>query len=193
MNDHTAGIPTEPLSVTWRLSGARVPLLERHLRALAERGVGSALHAWLRSRLEWAFEHHAIEHPDGSITIGIDPQGDVTISVAPYVGPEGDPIATTIERGGHVIDGDGASVWIRIGERVATPPFPPAAPRGSRSLVIDLARTLGWEVEVRELTVEDIERADEAFFVSDVHGVVSDGRGGEFAARMQACFARLWG
>lgn len=186
-------IPTEVIVVSWRLSRGRLPLTDRHLKALTERGVGSALHAWLKSRLEWSLVNDTIGFADGVLRMTIDPQGDVNIAVLELPSaPESEDLAL-VRVDGRIEDGRNASVWVRSGQKVATPTVPSATPRGTRTFVRDLATTLGYTFEERVISEEELESADEAFLVHDVFGVIElDARGGELVERLEGCFAKLW-
>lgn len=105
----------------------------------------------------------------------------------------GGDIAVLVDPLGHVIDGSSATVWVRLGNRVLTPPSPPALAGVSRSIVIECAPELGFVAELTDVTPEDIETADEVFFTTAVHGCApARGRGGWASERVTALFRDLF-
>lgn len=186
-------IPDEIIVVSWRLSRGKLLLSDRHLRALTDRGVGSALHAWLKSRLEWSLTNDTISFPDGVLRMTIDPQGDVNIAVLESPSAPDTEDLALIRLDGEIVDGRNASVWVRSGQTVTTPSAQTAKPRGSSTFVRDLVTTLGHTYEERSISEDELSSADEAFVVHDVFGVVAlEGRGGQLVERLDGCFAKLW-
>lgn len=107
---------------------------------------------------------------------------------------EGGHVAVLVAADGSLIDGSQATVWLRFGRTLATPPSPPALAGVSRGVVIDVAPALGYEVTEKRLSAADYARADEAFFTTAVAGAVSiRGREGAAAESLAAEFARLFG
>ncbi len=111
--------------------------------------------------------------------------------------------AAALARGGHqaalvmpddtIVDGSSASIWIRLGTRLLTPPSPPAVDGVARSLVFDLARGLGYRAEEATLRVPDLERAEEVFLSNALAGVVAvRDRNGPASAALEAAFERVW-
>jgi|GEM_PF-391182 len=100
--------------------------------------------------------------------------------------------AVLIDDRGRLIDGAAASVWIRIGERLLTPPAPPAVDGIARGLVFDYARECGFEAVVSEITVEQLADADEVFLTNALAGVVPvRGRGGPGSTALRERLERL--
>ena len=65
---------TPALVCRWRLARRRLPLENRHLRALLartvnERPVSQALVAWAKQHIEWTLEEGSAEHPDGVLML----------------------------------------------------------------------------------------------------------------------------
>ncbi|MDZ4180540.1 MAG: aminotransferase class IV, partial [Coriobacteriia bacterium] len=60
--------------------------------------------------------------------------------------PEAD-VAVLVSREGRLIDTSQATLWLRSGNRLLTPPSPPALAGVSRSVVFDLAPSLGFIAE----------------------------------------------
>jgi para-aminobenzoate synthetase/4-amino-4-deoxychorismate lyase len=95
---------------------------------------------------------------------------------------------------GAVIDGGTASVWVAFGERVFTPPAPPAIAGVARGLVLDLGHRVGLRPEVAHLRVEDLTKADEVIFTSAVAGpVAAFGQRGRATEMMKELFTEAWG
>ncbi|MGB4580621.1 MAG: bifunctional anthranilate synthase component I family protein/class IV aminotransferase [Coriobacteriia bacterium] len=100
--------------------------------------------------------------------------------------------AVLVDGRGRLIDGAAASVWIRIGKHLFTPPAPPAVDGIARGLVFDYARECGFEAVVSEITVEQLADADEVFLTNALAGVVPvRGRGGPGSTALRECFERL--
>jgi para-aminobenzoate synthetase/4-amino-4-deoxychorismate lyase len=74
-------------------------------------------------------------------------------------------------RDGVVIDGSTATIWLVADARLSTPPAPPAVAGVARGLVLDLAASLGVPAEERQVTLAELDRADEVF-VSNALGLV---------------------
>ncbi len=99
--------------------------------------------------------------------------------------------------GGIVLEATTSNVWWRAGERLFTPTVELGILAGvTRSVLLDAARSLGYEVEEGRFAVADLAAADEAFTTSSVREVmpvvaldgepIGDGRPGEAAAALQA-------
>ncbi|MDZ4169257.1 MAG: bifunctional anthranilate synthase component I family protein/class IV aminotransferase [Coriobacteriia bacterium] len=87
--------------------------------------------------------------------------------------------------GGALIDGSTASVWLVRDGRLATPVAPPAVGGVCRELVFDVAAALGVVAEERELTLTDLDAADEVWFSNAYGGfVAARGRGGAVGERV---------
>lgn len=75
----------------WRMVGRRVPLLNRHMRALAARKidgrlVGRALVSWAKQHIEWSLaDDTKVAVPDdGVLMLVIDGDGRAAMTVGPY-------------------------------------------------------------------------------------------------------------
>jgi para-aminobenzoate synthetase / 4-amino-4-deoxychorismate lyase len=102
-------------------------------------------------------------------------------------GPGSQAILTLAD--GRLVDGATASIWVRRGEALLTPPAPPAVAGVAREAVFDLAGECGFRAAEAELTTADLAEADEVFFSNAVAGVVAArGRGGRAAAALAAAF-----
>lgn len=73
---------------------------------------------------------------------------------------------------GALVDGSTASVWLRFGDRLVTPPSPPAVAGVVRGLVFDVAASLGFTAEEGRLARGDLDSADEVFLTNAYGGVV---------------------
>jgi len=97
--------------------------------------------------------------------------------------------AVLVDVDGHLIDGATASVWVRRGESLFTPPAPPAVAGVAREAVFDLALECGLRAAEAELTLAELAEADEVFFSNAVAGVVpARDRGGRAAAALAPAF-----
>ncbi len=80
--------------------------------------------------------------------------------------------AMLVGPGGAVIDGSTASVWIREGRRLLTPPAPPAVAGVMRAVVFDLAPGCGFGARAEPLTAARVWAADEVFLTNAYGGIV---------------------
>ncbi len=105
----------------------------------------------------------------------------------------GADLALLVAPDGFVIDTSHATLWARFGDRLVTPPSPPALAGVSRGAVFDLGPLLGYEVAEEPLTLDRLAEADELFLTTAVAGARPvRGRGGEAAAAVAVAFDRLF-
>ena len=98
-----------------------------------------------------------------------------------------------IARGGVMVDGGSASIWLVDGMRLLTPPAPPAITGVARRFVLSEAGSAGLHANVAPIAEADFESADEVFVTNAFGGAVAlRGRGGPVTARIAALFARVW-
>lgn len=82
---------------------------------------------------------------------------------------------------GEVSEGTTANVWMRLGDRLVSPPVAAAIlPGTTRTWLLDHARDLGLGADEATIRPDDLVAADEAFLTSSVAGIVGlvslDGR-----------------
>ena len=208
MADFKLGTPA--LVCRWRLAHGKLPLENRHLRALSQRVVNGAhvsaqLIAWAKQHIEWTLRDGSAENPDGVLMIAMDEQGRAAMSVGPYAAlADSEPVALLARAEDARREGGETGIapetlWaVRDGALVCAL-AEGAVAHGAASLVMDLARTLGYEARrdeglLRELGGEAAEAgcADELFLVSDEHGIVpAAGASGEVAERFSAAYVKL--
>lgn len=170
----------------WRLAGGRLPLENRHLRALGARTLGTervstGLVAWAKQQVEWSLASGAAEHPDGVLMLIVDGEGQAAMTVGPYEPLAKTTFAALVDRArdaaaeGRATGIAPETLWGFRGPLLVCG-APSVGPRsGAATLVGDLACTLGMRVEHCASLVDDpsqLARLDEAFLVSDEHGVV---------------------
>ena len=73
----------------WRMARKRVPLLNRHIRALSQRVVNGApltsnMLSWAKQHVEWSLAEGAYADANGVLMLVIDVNGDALMSVGPY-------------------------------------------------------------------------------------------------------------
>ena len=185
MESFSLGTPA--LVCRWRLQEGRLPLENRHLRALSNRKVNGVpvtneLVAWAKQHIEWTLGEGASEYPDGVLLLVIDVGGQAAMSVGAYRPLERMRVqeALTRARGsrreGEVTGVSPEDLWLIRGDTLVWGISPELKPAGASSLINDLAQTLGMSVRRDEdiLEAEDLFdlKADEVFLVSDEHGVV---------------------
>ena len=201
----TLGEPA--LVCRWRMTARRVPLLNRHIRALGARrlngeAVPRSLLSWAKQHIEWTLADGATQHPDGVLMVVVDVAGRAAMTVGPYEPlVETEPLSLAARALASAREAastgvapetlwsvrDGALVWgAAEGE----------LPSGAATLVLDLARTLGVAVTRGPRLAEAVAagEADGAhvLLVSDEHGVVpAAGCDDELARRLAQGYATL--
>ncbi len=199
------GVPA--LVCRWRLANRRLPLENRHLRALLARTVNGKqvtpeLAAWAKQHLEWNLEQGAAAHPNGVLMLAVDTQGRAAMTVGPYE-PLEDCSARTLARRAAVAEQEAATtgvapetLWAAQGGGLMWDPAHAKAPSGAASLVAQLAQTLGISVREQEGLNEALQDGpvayDEVFLVSDEHGVVpASDAAGPLGERLSAGYQQL--
>lgn len=190
----------------WRLANRRLPLENRHLRALLARIVNgqpvtTELAAWAKQHLEWNLDQGAAEHPDGVLMLVVDTQGRAAMSVGPYA-PLEDTSAQGLAQRAALACHEAAltgvapeTLWAACAGALVWDPCG-GAPSGAASLVVQLAQTLGIAVSEREGLAQqasvDSAAFDELFVVSDEHGVVpASDAAGPMGARLSEGYRQL--
>jgi len=203
----TFTLGTPDLVCRWRLAGGRLPLENRHLRALGRRhlqgqAMDPALVAWAKQHIEWTLREGSQEHPDGILMIIVDDQGQAAMTVGPYEGLPGQTLAD-LRRRAQAARAEGRetglapeTLWVLREGVLYWGLDEGATPSGAASLVEDLARTLGLPVERSASLLDDLGTGlltvEEAFLVSDEHGVVpASDASGEEGASFRAGYDRL--
>lgn len=191
----------------WRLANRRLPLENRHMRALLARTVNGApvsteLVAWAKQHIEWTLEQGAAEHPNGVLMLIVDKQGRAAMTVGPFAPLEdvslmllthrAERAATEANRTGVAPE----TLWVISGESLLWDPICRTGISGAASLVSQLAQTLGMDVRMQDGLVEAVANkaidCSEAFLVSDEHGVVpAIDATGSFGRRMSQGYQRL--
>ena len=205
MEDFMLGRPA--IVCRWRLVDRALPLENRHLRALGGRTVdgtpvSTQLVAWAKQHIEWTLSDGATRHPDGVLMVIVDEEGRAAMSVGPY-----EPLAVTTasalaERALHAGSEAQATgvapeeLWGVRGDRLVRGASTERQASGAASLVVDLARTMGMPVSAEEGLARSVMDGsaglDEAFLVSDEHGVVpASNAPGPRARRLAEGYARL--
>lgn len=191
----------------WRLANRRLPLENRHMRALLARTVNGApvsteLVAWAKQHIEWTLEQGAAEHPNGVLMLIVDKQGRAAMTVGPFAPLEDVSIMSLThraERAATEANRTGVApetLWVISGESMLWDPICRKGFSGAASLVSQLAQTLGMDVRIRDGLVEAVANKaidySEAFLVSDEHGVVpAIDATGSFGRRMSQGYQRL--
>lgn len=191
----------------WRLASCALPAANRHLRALASRTVNGRhldreLCSWAKQHIEWTLEAGAAEHPDGVLMLVVDDQGRAAMTVGPYQ-PLGDTTVPDLARRARLAQREAQetgvapeTLWLVRGHDFVAGLSPRERPSGIATLMLDLAKSLGLGVERDPAVLEEVlvgkARYDEAFLVSDEHGVVpASDASGSMAERMAGSYQRL--
>lgn len=198
---------TPALVCRWRLANRHLPLENRHLRALLARTVNGSrvtpeLVAWAKQHIEWTLEQGAAAHPDGTLMLIVDTQGRAAMTVGPYAPLESATTEALLTRAAQAhAEAAQTSVapetlWVACGDALLWEPGAGCATSGAASLVVQLAQTLGINVQVRDGLCDAIEGCalayDELFLVSDEHGVVpASDAAGAHGSRLAQGYERL--
>lgn len=183
------------LTARWRLHRRALPLMNRHLRAFGLSGVSGGLASWARQHIEWTLAEGSGEHPDGVLVLKVDAEGRAAMSVEEYA-PLGALGADELAARARAADGQpvaGEVAWAARADGLVAFTDGTRPLSGANSLVADLARTLGTPLEFAGRPPEPGERlGDEAFLVSDEHGVVpSSDLAGPAGERYRAYYEKL--
>lgn len=205
MEEFVLGTPA--LVCRWRLSDGRLPLENRHLRALGAREVNgkpvsTALVAWVKQHVEWTLADGSRSHPDGTLMLVVDERGRAAMSVGRYA-----PLARTTvndllrrarasEREATKTGVSPEDLWVVRNDSLVWGTSTERMPSGAASLIADLARTLGMPVVCdEELLLEVAHKGvgrHEVFLTSDEHGVVpASDREGSRAQKFAASYLKL--
>lgn len=211
MADFRLGTPA--LVCRWRLAHGKLPLENRHLRALSQRVVNGAhvspqLVAWAKQHIEWTLGDGTAACPNGVLMLVVDDQGQAAMSVGPYE-ELGEKTAAALAARAKQAAGEGHEtgvapellVVVRSGTVVLCAPEG-AKVCGAATLVLDLSRAFGLEATRDESPAEGLLAADagadasaafdEVFLVSDEHGVVAaTDCSGPVAERLRAAYDKL--
>lgn len=191
----------------WRLAGGKLPLENRHLRALSRRMVGGErlsreLLGWAKQHIEWTLAPGSVAHPDGVLMLIVDEARQAAMTVGAY-----EPLRRTscawlarrAEESLREAEATGVapeSLWAVTDDCLVMGLGGEATPSGAADLVLQLADTLGIPVERDSELVERgaglLDDVREVFLVSDEHGVVpaSDANGPR-SAKLAASYQRL--
>lgn len=186
------GVPS--LICRWHLAHGKLPLENRHLRALSQRGVDPALLSWAKQHIEWTLADGAFAHPDGVLMLVIDEDGQAAMSVGPYEALSS-PTADTLYQRALQAEVESArtsvapeTLWFVQAGVVHVCLDKTAHLAGATSLVLDLLATrkkpVSFEGQLSDGALPAA--ADELFLVSDEHGVVAaDGTAGTAGTAVQ--------
>lgn len=198
---------TPALVCRWRLARRRLPLENRHLRALLartvnERPVSQALVAWAKQHIEWTLEEGSAEHPDGVLMLIIDDNDRAAMTAGPYQPLEDARLAALARRARWAqVEASTTGIapetlWLVIDDELVWNPGEGCAASGAASLVVQLAQTIGIPVRREDELLERVAYSeltyDEAFLVSDEHGiVVAEDAAGPYGRRFAEGYERL--
>ena len=198
----------EPVLVCrWRLSNRKLPLENRHMRALVARTVDGEqipveLMAWAKQHIEWTLEQGAVDNPNGTLMLIVDDQGRAAMTVGPYVPLEDVTLSGLVRRADRArmeADKTGVppeTIWVAKNDELLWDPGEDCVASGSASLVLQLAQTLGIDVRTWQGLSDAIATQaiayDEAFLVSDEHGIVpASDADGTYGRRLALGYQRL--
>ena len=191
----------------WRVVSGRVPLKNRHMRALGARTldgekIGAPLVAWVRESVDWSLGNVA-GYDDATLVLKVHAGGRASLDVTEYRRPKersANDLLRRAERGRREAESCGVSsedLWVVSGGVLLWGLTMGAYACGTSSLVSQLARTLGYAVTVvDDLAAQLAEtgfRPDmEVFLASDEHGVLAaTDRTGTIAQRFESSYNTL--
>ena len=189
-------LDTPSLVCRWRMHDKRVPMLNRHIRALSQRRVNGEplshnMLSWAKQHVEWSLAEGSYTERDGVLMLVIDVNGNAAMTVGTY-----EPLADTslgaltaratqarIEAGET---GMAPELLAAVsGDRIFMAAFPEEHVCGAATLIEQLASTRGIPVEraLDAVVAADSEAPMTAFYqmtgpqaafflISDEHGVV---------------------
>lgn len=203
--DFVLGRPA--LVCRWRLSNRRLPMANRHLRALGSRVVQGEpvprqLVAWAKQHVEWTLEDGSVAHPDGVLMVVVDEQGRAAMTVGPFEELRHRAVRDLVDRAVQSLaEAEETrvapeSLWAVEGDVLVCGLSRDVHLSGATTLVNDLARTLGMPVRMDEDLVDrirrDVEDFDEVFLVSDEYGVVpASNAGGPRSRKFETSYQKL--
>lgn len=205
MEDFKLGKPA--LVCRWRLAAGRLALENRHMRALGARELGGEpvspqLVAWAKQHVEWTLRDGSFENPNGTLMLIIDEAGQAAMTVGPYEplpnADSGTLFARAIQssREAEATGVAPETLWLVRDGGLVCGLSTEATASGASSLVWDLAKTVGLPVSREDglatSAAAGLEDFDEAFLVSDEHGVVmAADASGETGRRLQEGYQKL--
>ncbi len=179
---------TPSLVCRWRLASRKLPLANRHLRALGQRSLNgeslsTQLVAWAKQHIEWTLSEGAGAYPNGVLMIIVDEDGQAAMTIGPYEELEVATASALAQRAlnASVEGGETGvspeSLWLFHDGEFIWGIGPDERPSGAATLMNDLAETCGYPVVRRELLAEDFLAGEvdyeEVLLVSDEHGIVA--------------------
>ncbi len=201
-DDATFELGEPALVCRWRMAAKHVPLLNRHLRALAARRVSGEplsrnLLSWVKQHIEWSLAEDAYAEVDGVLMLVIDTAGQAAMTVGAF-----EPLAETApaalaaraaggraEAAATLVAPEVLCVATAEGLVVGLDPAAPAC--GALSLVEQLAQTHGFAVSRDAALLGAVQAGEDPYrdphaaassilmLVSDEHGVVVSSAAGD--------------
>lgn len=186
----------------WRMAGKRVPLLNRHIRALSQRTVNGAplshnMLSWVKQHIEWSLAEGDFSIRGGVLMLVIDVNGNAAMTVGEYEPLADVSRAALLARAEEAareaastgvapevpccVEGDVLTCFVEEGVPVC----------GAMTLVEQLAATRGLACARGPLAMAEVAQGS-LFLVSDEHGVVpADGVEDEFVALCRQGYERV--
>lgn len=189
-------VPAERLELRWRYENGIMQLAERRLRSLPAYGVGPALCSYLRTRLEWLCDNKLRLQPSGVAAVTVETNGDVDIQLAgAQAAPELTEADLQWEDGVLTGASTAGALFVHTGDDlvvVGEKPLRGACETFARDLSETLAKSLGYEIADRQITRDDIAKAEVALVSDELGLVVLKGHEGAYTQKLTACFDKLW-
>ncbi len=167
----------------WRMAHRKVPMLNRHIRALSQRRVSGEplstnMLSWAKQHVEWSLDAGVYDDPNGVLMLVIDVNGNAAMTVGDYA-PLSDVSLTALAARAAEARTEQAETGVApevlccvsagtlyvgadVGEDLC----------GAMTLVEQLATTRGYSVKRVDDLSQVEHRAGAHLLVSDEHGVV---------------------
>jgi hypothetical protein len=170
----------ETIHLRWRVVDGKIPLLQRHYRALQPLELPPPLMAWIHERLEWATVNMLHEGSDAVLCLAINPHEDVVVSLdetrpKPQLGKENiliqDDVIVGLTYNGEPLQG---TLWLeQDGALIATlTPSMQQLITATDTLTKQLVETLGIGVTAQQVSAATALTAGALFVVSDEFGFI---------------------
>lgn len=198
---------TPALVCRWRLSNRKLPMANRHLRALGHRivngrAVAPQLVAWAKQHVEWTLEDGSAAYPDGVLMLVVDSEGRAAMTVGPFEELGRMTVNDLMERALMSLREASEtgvapeSLWASEGDALVCGLPSDLHQSGAATLIFDLAHALGMTVRIDEELLNrvrsGVEEFDEIFLVSDEFGVVpASNAGGARSQKLAASYQKL--
>lgn len=185
----------------WRMANKKVPMLNRHIRALSQRKVNGEplthnMLSWAKQHVEWSLCEGAYDDVNGVLMLVIDVNGNAAMTVGGYEPLPDDTLRGLFQRAKSAdAEAEKTGVAPELLAAVAFDTLTICAQEndslcGTATLVEQLAKTKGFDVNYDP---DPLNMCGDAFLISDEHGIVpaSDGNPNQHIDFLKASYEKL--